>query len=196
MRYYLQKQKGSALVFSLLVLSILLASAIAVMSVAVVEQQSSFATQRSVIAFQAADSGAERVLERVYQFNSPAVGVANTTDCDTATWPIGANFPWPNNITNNPCGWDPTFNEMKSHLSEITTSGANGPGCGGNPASLAFLNGSEPSYWVWITFFDKDGNAIGCDDLGWRDKVVKIRSQGVYRNTSRFIEMGVRPREE
>ncbi len=195
MQYSSRKQKGSVLVFSLLVLTILLASALAVMSVAVVEQQSSFATQRSVIAFQAADSGAERVLERIYQYNSPAVGVANTNDCDTATWPIGTNFPWPNNPTNNPCDWDPTFNEMKSHLSEITSSGANGPGCGGNPASMAFLNESEPYYWVWVTFLDEDGDAIDCNDLGWRDKVVKIRSQGVYRNTSRFIEMGVRPRE-
>lgn len=160
------KQQGSVLVFSLLVLSILLVSAIAVMGVAVIEKRSAFATQRSVIAFQAADSGAERVLKRIYVDNSPPVATV---------------------VINGDVG-DDNPNELAGHLSETT-----GADCSGS--SLTATNSNTPSYSFVVTFLDKDGAAILCNDSQWRDKVVKINSQGFYRNTSRFIEMGIRPRE-
>lgn len=171
MHYSSRKQKGSVLVFSLLVLTILLASALAVMSVAVVEQQSSFATQRSVIAFQAADSGTERVLERIYQYASPTIAV----------WPIGDAF-----VDGGIYDWD--LDELATQLSDAQTKTC-------SSGVVSAKNSSAPDYLFQVTFLDEDDNAIDCNDLGWRDKVVKIRSQGVYRNTSRFIEMGVRPRE-
>jgi len=161
-----KKQKGSVLVFSLLVLSLLLVSAIAVMGVAVVEKRSSFATQRSVIAFQAADSGAERVLRRIYIDNSPPV----------ATIAINGDV------------GDDNLSALASGLNQV--SGAN---CSGS--SLTATNSNNPAYSFTITFLDKDGTPILCSSAGWRDKVVKLNSQGFYRNTSRFIEMGIHPRE-
>ena len=76
-----KKLKGSVLGFSIMILSIFLFSGITVVSVAALERKASFATQRSGIAFQSADSGAERILKRIYLDNSPSLATdpLNTT---------------------------------------------------------------------------------------------------------------------
>ncbi|MEK9173818.1 MAG: hypothetical protein AAB845_00970, partial [Patescibacteria group bacterium] len=60
------KQKGSVLVFSLIVLSFLLVASLSIATLTISETKSSIALDRSTVAFQIADSGAEIVLEQIY----------------------------------------------------------------------------------------------------------------------------------
>lgn len=66
-----RKQKGSVLVFAMLVLSMLLSIAVSSMTVVIATKNSSRSTEKSALAFQIADGAAENVLKRVYQ-NSDA----------------------------------------------------------------------------------------------------------------------------
>lgn len=67
MRSIQKKQKGSVLVFTLLVLSILLSVALTSVSVVITGKNSSRSTEKSALAFQIADGAAENVLKRVYR---------------------------------------------------------------------------------------------------------------------------------
>lgn len=58
-----KKQKGSALVFALIMLSIMIVIAVGSFSASVIDQKTSNDTERSVSAFQAADTGVEEVLK-------------------------------------------------------------------------------------------------------------------------------------
>ncbi|MEK7494426.1 MAG: pilus assembly PilX N-terminal domain-containing protein [Patescibacteria group bacterium] len=58
--------RGSVLVFSLIILSFLLVSGISVATIATTETRTSLSADRSSVAFQAADSGAEIVLNEIY----------------------------------------------------------------------------------------------------------------------------------
>ena len=61
-RYY----KGSALVFSLVVLSFLLMSAVSLATISAIARKSSLSSKSSNIAFQSADSILERMLQKIY----------------------------------------------------------------------------------------------------------------------------------
>lgn len=150
-----------------MMLSLLLFSGITVLSVAVVEKKSSFATQKSVIAFQAADSGAERVLKRIYIDNSPAV----------ASVPLGGTMPD-----------DATLNALASDLDDVS-----GASCSSGRVTAS--NNANPAYSFEVTFYDDTGSAISCGNTEWRDEVIRIRSEGFYQRTSRVVEIGIRPRE-
>ncbi len=63
---YLQL-KGSALVFSLLVLSMLLAIAVSGATITIASKKSARGTEKSILAFQIADGAAENVLRGVYK---------------------------------------------------------------------------------------------------------------------------------
>lgn len=163
--------KGSTLGFSLMLLSLLLFSGITLLSVSVLERKASFATQKSVIAFQAADSGAERVLKRIYIDNSPLI----------ASVPINGPMP------------DSTLNTLASNLSSVSSAS-----CSSSVISATNTNSpasSSPNYTFQVTFFDSTGTAITCSATDWRDKVVRIRSEGFYQRTSRAIEVGIRARK-
>lgn len=163
--------KGSALGFSLMLLSLLLFSGITLLSVSVLERKASFATQKSVIAFQAADSGAERVLKRIYIDNSPSI----------ASNPLNSDMP------------DLDLNELDGNLS--ATSGVT---CSGGVINASNDNSSaSPNYTFQVTFYydSNPAHTIACDDPDWRDKVVRIRSEGFYQRTSRAIEVGIRARK-
>ncbi len=67
MRYTQKNQKGSVLVFSLLVLSMLLAIAVSSTILVFVTKNSARSTERSILAFQIADGAAENILKRVYK---------------------------------------------------------------------------------------------------------------------------------
>mgnify|MGYP003418489366 FL=1 len=62
-----KKQNGSVLVFSLILLSFLLVASLSLAIVSVSEKRSINAVSRSVVAFQIADSGLEKMLERTYK---------------------------------------------------------------------------------------------------------------------------------
>lgn len=64
-------QRGSVLIFSLIVLALMLISALALAAVAVSEKKASLATERSSRSFQVADTGVEAVLREIYQANHP-----------------------------------------------------------------------------------------------------------------------------
>ncbi len=169
--------KGSALGFSLILLSLLLFSGITLLSVAVLERRASFATQKSVIAFQAADSGAERVLKRIYVDNSPPL---------TGVGAVALNGIMP----------DQDLDEMDGNLS-ATASGAS---CSNGVISAANDNGAaSPDYTFQVTFYAAGPVGsfvpISCSDVQWRDKVVRIRSEGFFQRTSRAIEVGIRARK-
>jgi len=61
--------KGSVLVFALIVLAFSLISALSVAVISTTEMRSSFATEKSSRSFQVADSGAEVVLQKIYKGN-------------------------------------------------------------------------------------------------------------------------------
>ena len=44
---------------------------------------------------------------------------------------------------------------------------------------------------VSLTLFDTDGNPINCSDTSWRDKVVKVKSEGSAFGTTRVVETAV-----
>jgi Tfp pilus assembly protein PilX len=67
MNYTQKNQKGSVLVFSLLVLSMLLAIAVSSTILVFVTKNSARSTERSILAFQIADGAAENILKRVYK---------------------------------------------------------------------------------------------------------------------------------
>lgn len=168
--------KGSTLAFSLLLLSLLLFSGITLLSVSLLERKATLASQKSAIAFQAADSGAERVLKRIYMDNSPLLAT------------IAVNVP----LSPSP-PYDGTLNALAGNLT--STSGA---GCTGGIIGATNTNSpptASPSYTFQVTFFSNTGTVISCSDNQWRDKVVRIRSEGFYQGTSRVIEIGIRARK-
>jgi Tfp pilus assembly protein PilX len=62
-----KKQNGSVLVFTLIILSFLLVASLSLAAVSISEKRSINAVSRSVVAFQIADSGLEKMLERTYK---------------------------------------------------------------------------------------------------------------------------------
>ncbi len=160
-----KKLKGSVLGFSLMLLSVLLLSGITVVSVSVLERKASFATQKSVIAFQAADSGAERVLNIIYMRNSPAVAVL----------PLGS-------LT------------IDASISILPLSGAVLIACDFATNTLTATNNAAPVYTFNVVFYKNDGSRVGCAETGWRDSVVRIRVEGFFQRTSRVVEIGIRQR--
>lgn len=61
------KLRGSALVFSLVVLSFLLISALSVATVSVTNKRSVLTSKNSTLSFQIADSAAEKILQQIYK---------------------------------------------------------------------------------------------------------------------------------
>jgi uncharacterized membrane protein len=67
---FTKPNKGSVLVFSLIVLSIVLSAALSVAVVNVSNRKSAGSTGQSVQSFQVADSGVEMALEAIYKGNN------------------------------------------------------------------------------------------------------------------------------
>ncbi len=170
MRVVQKKLKGSVLGFSLMLLSLLLFSGITLVSVSVLERKASFATQKSVIAFQAADSGMERILKRIYIDNSPTLG----------TVPLNGAMP-----------------DIQPHQLANNLPSTNAPDCNdvAGEGVITGDNTANPVYSFRIILYDASGNSILCNNAQWRDRVIKIRSEGFFQRTSRVIEAGIRPRE-
>ena len=166
MKLVQKKLKGSVLGFSLMLLSLLLFSGITLVSVSVLERKASFSTQKSVIAFQAADSGMERVLKRIYVNNSPAI----------ASVPL------------NGAVSDGTLNTLAGNLTQASSTSCSG-------GVISGTNSSGTSYTFQVSFYDAAGALIACNNAQWRDRVIRVRSEGFYQRTSRVIETGIRPRE-
>lgn len=173
-----KKLKGSVLGFSLILLSLFLLSGLTVMSVAVLERKSSFTTQKSVIAFQAADSGVERILKRIYLDNTFSSSCAS---CSLAVTPLNGVLP------------DQDLDEFASNLCSGGGATCSSSSCSGGTISAA-NSPANPAYTFTATFYAEGGSTIGCTDNQWRDKVIRIRVEGTYQRTSRAIEAGIRPR--
>lgn len=165
MKFAQKKLKGSVLGFSLMLLSLLLFSGITLVSVSVLERKASFSTQKSVIAFQAADSGMERVLKRIYVDNSPTLGAV----------PLDGSVS------------DGTLSALASNLADVSSSSC-------VAGVISGTNSSGTLYTFQVTFYDLNGVPLGCLAT-WRDRVIRVRSEGFYQRTSRVIETGIRPRE-
>lgn len=162
------KQRGSIIAFSLIVLSFILTSGLAVITVASLERKSGLITQKSVVAFQAADSGAERVLERIYIDNSPSLMVT----------PKDGTMP------------DATLQQVATNLLVV----AGGATCDGSIDKIIATSSSTPPYTFEVTFYDGAGAIIDCTDATWRDKAIRLKVEGFYRQTARVIELGIKPR--
>lgn len=163
----MRTKRGSIIAFSIILLSILLTSGLSVVTVAALEKQSSLSTQKSVVAFQAADSGIERVLKRIYIDNSPSV----------YTTALNAAMP------------DATLQQVAAGLQGVT-----GSSCNGGTNKIVATSSNEPTYTFEASFFDGSDVQITCTDTQWRDKVVRLKIEGFYRQTSRVIELGIKPR--
>ena len=135
--------KGSVLVFSLIILSIILSAAITVATVSVTNQRSATATGKSVQSFQVADSGIELALQKIYKG---------------------------------------TYTSSDSLATAMT-----GMACSGTTLTKSDVAGGTVS----LTLFDTDGNPINCSDTSWRDKVVKVKSEGSAFGTTRVVETAV-----
>ncbi|TXH06729.1 MAG: hypothetical protein E6R05_01225 [Candidatus Moraniibacteriota bacterium] len=162
------KSRGSIIAFSLIVLSFILTSGLAVVTVASLERKSGLITQKSVVAFQAADSGAERVLERIYIDNSPSLMVT----------PKDGTMP------------DSTLQQVATNLLVVT----GGATCDGSTDKIVATSSSTPAYTFEVTFYDGAGTIIDCTDATWRDKAIRLKVEGFYRQTARVIELGIKPR--
>lgn len=95
-----KKQKASVLVFTLIILSFLLVAALSIATVNMSEKRSVNAVSRSVVAFQIADSGLEKILERIYRGN------CNTQRIDSCLATNGDTC----NVVNGAVGIDGTIN--------------------------------------------------------------------------------------
>ncbi|MFA9262148.1 MAG: hypothetical protein ACEQSB_02200 [Undibacterium sp.] len=168
-----RKLKGSVLGFSVMLLSLFLFSGITVLSISVLERKASFTTQKSIIAFQGADSGAERVLKRIYIDNSPTIAV------------VALRSPMPT---------DTTLTTLASNLCSGGSATCSGASCSGGTISATNAPASSPGYVFSVTFYEESGATIACGDNQWRDKVIRVRAEGVYQRTSRVLEVGIRPR--
>jgi Tfp pilus assembly protein PilX len=78
------KLRGSALVFSLVVLSFLLISALSVATVSVTNKRSVLTSKNSTLSFQIADSAAEEILQQIYKVNDAFGGTVSVTLDDLA----------------------------------------------------------------------------------------------------------------
>jgi len=168
-----KKLKGSILGFSVMLLSLFLFTGITLVSVAVFERKSSFTTQKSVIAFQAADSGAERILKRIYIDNSPSIAT------------VALNSSMPTNAT---------LNSFASDMNTESRATVTGAACASGVITATNSPASSPGYTFAITFYAEGGLTVGCSDADWRDKMIRIRSIGTYQRASRVVEIGIRPR--
>lgn len=173
-----RKLKGSVLGFSVMILAIFLFSGVTVVSVAVLGRKASSSSQKSIIAFQAADSGAERILKRVYIDNTYSFSCPN---CSLAVTPLNGILP------------DQDLNELTSNLCSGGSATCSGASCAGGVITAA-NSPASPNYTFKVTFYDAAGAAIACGDNQWRDKLIRIRAEGNYFLTSRVIEIGIRPR--
>lgn len=66
-----------------------------------------------------------------------------------------------------------------------------GMACSGTTLTKSDVAGGNVS----LTLFDNDGNPINCSDTSWRDKVVKVKSEGSASGTTRVVETAVAPPE-
>lgn len=164
------KQRGSIIAFTLIVLSFILTSGLAVITVASLERKSGLVTQKSVTAFQAADGGAERILKRIYIDNSPS----------TMTIPKNGSMP------------DATLDDVAQNLTGVQA----GATCNAATDAIVATSNSTPAYTFQATLLDGSDAVIDCADATWRDKVVRMKVDGFYRQTARVIEMGIKPRPE
>ncbi len=137
-------QKGSVLVFSLIVLSIILSAAITVVTVSITNQRSASSTGKSVQSFQVADSGIELALQKIYKNNYAT-------------------------------------------LSAMATGMGGGASCSGGTISKNNVVGGS----IKVSFYDNDGNLVTCAATDWRDKVVRIKSEGSAFGTTRVVETAV-----
>lgn len=163
-----QTQRGSIIAFTLIVLSFILTSGLAVITVASLERKSGLITQKSVTAFQAADSGAERILKRIYIDNSPTI----------MTIPEDGAMP------------DATLDDVAQNLTGVLA----GATCDTALDAIVATSDSNPAYTFQATLLDGSDALIDCADATWRDKVVRMKVDGFYRQTARVIEMGIKPR--
>lgn len=164
----LASQRGSIIAFSLIVLSFILTAGLAVVTVSSLEREGGLVTQKSTVAFQAADSGAERVLERIYIDNSPSTSA----------------------VAFNGAMTDTTLTQLANNLIAV----AGGATCDGPTDKILATNNTTPAYSFEVAFYDGSGNLIDCTSNTWRDSVVRIKVEGFYRGTARVIEMGIKPR--
>lgn len=164
----LRTERGSIIAFSIILLSILLTAGLSVASVASLEKRSGLATEKSIVAFQAADSGTERVLERIYIYNNPSF----------TTTPLNGTMP------------DSTLLQVARNLTGI----AGGATCNDTTNKITATNSQDPRYTFQVSFFDGSDVQITCNDTAWRDKTVWIRTEGFFRQTARVLELGIKPR--
>ena len=90
--------KGSALVFSLLVLSMLLAITVTSTVLVFVTKNSARSTEKSILAFQIADGAAENILKRVYKdldqdVDTLAGNLYGVATCDAGTYVLSGVLP-------------------------------------------------------------------------------------------------------
>lgn len=155
---------GTAMGFTIILLSIVLFSSISLLTSAAIDRRSSYVTSVTTIAFQAADSGIERVTKRIYVNDSPTL----------ATSPL-----------NQPLSTgDTTLNNLAANI----------PGAGCASGVIIGTNGSTPNYSYKVSFFDKDDAPVSCFNNRWRDVTIYVRSEGSFGKASRVLEVGIRPR--
>lgn len=156
--------KGSTLVFSLIILSFLLVSALSVAVVAAVARKSALTSDKSNVSFQIADSAAEAILQKIYKVH----------DQTTNKYPT-----------------------LSLLAASITGASCNGSTLSGNVGTgklytaTLYRNAGSVAAPDYQPILCSDDNTDG--DGGWRTKVVKMKLVSAYRQTSRAIEVGVKP---
>ncbi len=189
-----QHPRGSVLVFTLLILAVLLSTALSAAGIVVLGKNSSRATEKSALAFQIADGAAENVLKRIYKdqdttLNDLASGLYYDPE-HTQTRPrcsngvISGGLPsassglysvsfLDNTGTPLQCSGTgyATYNEWRTKLSKIVSSGAYGS------ATRAIDIAIEPLACDVPTVDDVDGNTYDTVSIGgkcWMKENIRV----------------------
>nr|MBP6034497.1 hypothetical protein [Candidatus Moranbacteria bacterium] len=72
-------------------------------------------------------------------------------------------------------------------LSAMATAMGGGASCAGGTISKNNVVGGN----IKVSFYDNDGNLVTCAATDWRDKVVRIKSEGSAFGTTRVVETAV-----
>ena len=74
-----------------------------------------------------------------------------------------------------------------SDLNAMATAMGGGASCAGGTISKNNVVGGN----IKVSFYDNDGNLVTCAATDWRDKVVRIKSEGSAFGTTRVVETAV-----
>ncbi|EKE16519.1 MAG: TIR protein [uncultured bacterium] len=152
-----KKHQGSILVFSLLIMFIVLSVVVGISGTSVISRKTSSSTDDSVRAFQAADSGLEKVLAKIKMDNLGTVDELRTTGLMSCNVVGGLAV-----IADNNVGYELTFKDDSDNV--ITT--CNSANAIGEVKSIGSYETVSRAIEISVDIFDPCDNVLSVDYYG------------------------------